>query len=340
MNDIQINAPLRDFNTLRLESWAAFFASAGTREDVQNIVHTAISRDLPLNVLGGGSNALLRRDIDGLTIHMNILGRQLVDEDVHHAVIRLGAGEVWHDVVLWAHSQGYHGLENLALIPGSVGAAPVQNIGAYGVEIEQFIERIEVVHALSGDITTLTNSECGFGYRDSVFKRAEGKHLLITSVDLRLSKKPICCLDYPGLRNAISADPVTPHHVLDAVVAIRTRKLPDPNKEPNVGSFFKNPIVSESVAARLKDKYVGMPQFATEHSQTKLSAAWMIDYMGWRGVEECGVVVSDRHALVLINRSAKFASQVIDLASKIQSSVQAEFGVQLEIEPQILGLDR
>lgn len=339
MTDLQTNAPLRHLNTLKLESQAALFMSANTREDVQAGVREASARGVPLTVLGGGSNAILRPKVEGLTIHMNILGREVVEEGPDYAVVRFGGGEAWHEAVLWAHSHGYYGLENLALIPGSVGAAPVQNIGAYGVEIETFLERIEAVHAVSGDAISVTNEECEFGYRDSVFKRNAGKHLLITAVHLRLSTKPVCCLDYPGLRTAMSEEPITPHHVLKTVVAIRTSKLPDPQTEPNVGSFFKNPIVSQALAAQLNDKYGVMPQFATEDSQTKLSAAWMIDYLGWRGVEEDGILVSDRHALVLINRSARFASQIIDFALKIQRSITEEFGIQLEIEPQIIGLD-
>lgn len=339
MSSLQTNVSLRDFNTLRLQSEAACFTSVTSLEDILASVREAQKRHLPLIPLGEGSNVILGRAIDGLVVHMNIQGREVIEESKDDVVVRIGAGETWHDLVLWAHSMGYYGLENLALIPGSVGAAPVQNIGAYGVEVEKFIDQVEVVHRLSGDCATLTHADCTFGYRDSIFKREKGSHWLITSVVLRLSKKRQCCLEYPALRASISDEPVTPESVLDAVIAIRTSKLPDPNLEPNVGSFFKNPVVSQSLAKNLNDRHQGMPQFPTLDNQTKLSSAWMIDYLGWRGKEASGVMVSERHALVLINKSASFATEVISFSEKIKESVRAEFSVDLEVEPQLIGLD-
>ena len=339
MSALQANVSLREHNTLRLQSKAAWFVSATSVDDVQRSVREARAKGVSLIPLGGGSNVILGPEIDALVVHMNILGRDVIEEAEDQVVVRVGAGESWHETVLWAHQNGYYGLENLALIPGSAGAAPVQNIGAYGVEVENFIVQVNVVDGLSGGSKTLRNEDCGFGYRNSVFKRDSGKHWVITSVDFRLSKEPVCCLEYPDLRKMSDVKTVTPASILEEVVAIRTRKLPDPNVQPNVGSFFKNPIVSREHARTLKDEHDAMPQFPLQVDRMKLSAAWMIDHLGWRGVEEGGVRVADQHALVLINESASFAPELIVLATKIRSSVKSIFNVELEIEPQAIALD-
>lgn len=339
MSAIQTNVSLCDLNTLRLQSKAAWFVAVTCVDEVQSSVREARVKRLPLIALGGGSNVILGPEIGAVVVHMNILGRVLIEETEGYVVVRLGAGENWHESVLWAHQNGYFGLENLALIPGSVGAAPVQNIGAYGVEVESFILQVNVVNGVSGECETLRNADCAFGYRDSTFKREAGKHWIITSVDFRLSKEPVCCFEYPELKKMSGDGPVTPARILEEVVAIRTRKLPDPGNAPNVGSFFKNPMVSREHAKALKAEHEEMPQFPAQGDRIKLSAAWMIDYLGWRGAEEAGVMVSDQHALVLINKSASFASEVIVLADKIRESVKAVFNVELEIEPQMIALD-
>jgi len=339
MSELRTNVSLRDLNTLRLQSNAACFMSATSVEDVQLSVHEAKERGLSLIALGGGSNVILGPEIEALIVHMNILGRQLLDESDEHVWVRIGAGENWHESVLWAHQNGYYGLENLALIPGSVGAAPVQNIGAYGVEVEKFISQVNVVNGVSGECGRLSNEECEFGYRDSLFKRESGKHWLITSVDFRLAKQPVCSIEYPDLIKMIGDETLTPAGILNAVISLRRRKLPDPSNEPNVGSFFKNPVVSQEHAKTLKDEHNEMPQFSVQDDRIKLSAAWMIDYLGWRGAQEAGVMVSEQHALVLVNKSASFASELIVLADKISESVSRNFHVQLEIEPQMIALD-
>ena len=339
MSELRTNVSLRDLNTLRLQSNAACFMSATSVEDVQLSVHEARERGFPLIALGGGSNVILGPEIEALIVHMNILGKQLLDESDEHVWVRIGAGENWHESVLWTHQNGYYGLENLALIPGSVGAAPVQNIGAYGVEVEKFISQVNVVNGVTGECGRLSNEDCEFGYRDSVFKRDSGKHWLITSVDFRLGKQPVCSLEYPDLIKMIGDEAVTPAGILDSVISIRTRKLPDPSDAPNVGSFFKNPVVSQAHAKTLKDEYNEMPQFPVQGDRIKLSAAWMIDYLGWRGAQEAGVMVSEQHALVLVNKSASFASELIVLADKICDSVNRNFNVELEIEPQMIALD-
>ena len=294
---------------------------------------------LPVRALGSGSNVILKRYLDGLIIHVGLLGRSVVDETADDVVVRIGAGENWHETVLWAHENGYYGLENLALIPGSVGASPIQNIGAYGAELSDVIERIEVVH--SGSLTTrsLLPSDCQFAYRDSIFKTEKGRDWLITAVDMKLSKTPTLNLSYPALEVAISSSEKSPQALLRAVIAIRKAKLPDPAEQPNVGSYFKNPIVTREKADALGARYPNLPQYSARGGAVKLSAAWMIDHLGWRGKGGHGALVAKQHALVVINKSAKYASQIIEFADEIARSVEAEFGVALEREPQVLGSD-
>ncbi len=339
MFEVEANVQLGSLNTLKLECIAECYVQVSTTGELQEALSEARLRSANINVLGGGSNLILNRYLPGMTIHMGLKGRELLGESADDVVIRLQAGEEWHETVLWANAEGYFGLENLALIPGSVGAAPVQNIGAYGVEIAQMIECVHVVDVRSGDIRALTADECCFSYRDSLFKTSEGKHLIIWAVDLRLSKRPVVNTSYPALREAVPHHTATPFDVLTAVVAVRQSKLPDPSVEANVGSFFKNPIVDRVTAEHLKGDYPDMPQYPVDANTVKLSAAWMIDQLGWRGVEEFGVSVSEKHALVVINRSARYASEVIEFTDKITSSVSEKYSVSLDREPELVGID-
>lgn len=339
MFEVEANVQLGSLNTLKLECIAECYVQVSTTGELQEALSEARLRSANINVLGGGSNLILNRYLPGMTIHMGLKGRELLGESADDVVIRLQAGEEWHETVLWANAEGYFGLENLALIPGSAGAAPVQNIGAYGVEIAQMIECVHVVDVRSGDIRALTADECCFSYRDSLFKTSEGKHLIIWAVDLRLSKRPVVNTSYPALREAVPHHTATPFDVLTAVIAVRQSKLPDPSVEANVGSFFKNPIVDRVTAEHLKGDYPDMPQYPVDANTVKLSAAWMIDQLGWRGVEEFGVSVSEKHALVVINRSARYASEVIEFTDKITSSVSEKYSVSLDREPELVGID-
>lgn len=339
MIEIETNFQLGSLNTLKLECIAECYVQVSMTGELKEALSEARLRSANINVLGGGSNLILNRYLPGMTIHMGLKGRELLGESADDVVVRLQAGEEWHETVLWANAEGYFGLENLALIPGSVGAAPVQNIGAYGVEIAQMIECVHVVDVRSGDIRALTADECCFSYRDSLFKTSEGKHLIISAVDLRLSKRPVVNTSYPALREAVPHNTATPSDVLTAVIAVRQSKLPDPSVESNVGSFFKNPIVDRVTAEHLKGEYPDMPQYPVDANTVKLSAAWMIDQLGWRGVEEFGVSVSEKHALVVINRSARYASEVIEFTDKITSSVSEKYSVSLDREPELVGID-
>ena len=339
MIEVEANFQLGSLTTLKLECIAECYVQVSTTGELKEALSEARLRSANINVLGGGSNLILNRYLPGMTIHMGLKGRELLGESADDVVVRLQAGEEWHETVLWANAEGYFGLENLALIPGSVGAAPVQDIGAYGVEIAQMIECVHVVDTRNGDIWALTADECCFSYRDSLFKTSEGKHLIIWAVDLRLSKRPVVNTSYPALREAVPHHTATPFAVLTAVIAVRQSKLPDPSVEANVGSFFKNPIVDRVTAEHLKGDYPDMPQYPVDANTVKLSAAWMIDQLGWRGVEEFGVSVSEKHALVVINRSARYASEVIEFTDKITSSVSEKYSVSLDREPELVGID-
>ena len=337
---VEANFQLVSLNTLKLECIAERYAHVSTIEELQDAVREARVCSSSINLLGGGSNLILNRYLSGMTIHMGLQGREILEESEHEVVVRDQGGEDWHETVRWMNAEGFFGLENLALITGSVGAAPVQNIGAYGVEIAQLIERVHVVDSRSGDIRGLTAAECCFSYRNSLFKTPEGKHLIISAVDLRLSRRPVVNTSYPALREAAPNDCGTPTEVLEAVVTVRQSKLPDPSVEANVGSFFKNPIVDRAMAEHLQGRYPEMPQYPVDANTVKLSAAWMIDQLGWRGVEELGVSVSEKHALVVINKSARYASEVIEFGNKISFSVFEEYGVSLDREPELLGSDQ
>ncbi len=339
MLKVEANFQLGSLNTLRLECIAECYTHVSTTGELQEALSEARQRSANINVLGGASNLILNRYLPGMTIHIGLQGRELLEESADDVVIRLQAGEEWHETVLWAHAEGYFGLENLALIAGSVGAAPVQNIGAYGIEIAQLIECVHVVDWRNGNVCALTAAECCFSYRNSLFKAPEGKHLIISAVDLRLSKRPVVNTSYPALREAVPENCETPSDVLEAVIAVRQSKLPDPSLEPNVGSFFKNPIVDRVTAEYLQGEYPDMPQYPVDANTVKLSAAWMIDQLGWRGVEEFGVSVSEKHALVIINKSARYASEVIEFTNKISSEVFQKYGVSLDREPEIIGID-
>ncbi|MCH1444890.1 MAG: UDP-N-acetylmuramate dehydrogenase [Luminiphilus sp.] len=339
MLDVQANFQLGSLNTLRLECVAEYYVCVSSVEELQEAVLEAKRRRAEINLLGGGSNLILNRYLPGMTIHLGLSGRSVSEESNDHVLVCLQAGEDWHDAVLWANAEGYFGLENLALIPGSVGAAPVQNIGAYGVEISELIERVHVVDSQSGKNESLSADECGFGYRNSVFKSPKGKHLIISAIELRLSKHPHVTISYPALKDVLPTGSVSPAQVLAAVIAIRQSKLPDPTSEANVGSFFKNPIVDRVTAERLQGEHPGMPQYPVDANTVKLSAAWMIDQLGWRGVEDLGVSISPKHALVMVNKTARYASEVIEFSNKITSSVASAYGVVLEREPELIGTD-
>ena len=294
----------------------------------------------PALVLGGGSNLLFTRDPPGTVLRVMLAGRRLLDEAGDDVRVEAAAGENWHAFVGWTIDQGLNGLENLSLIPGSVGASPEQNVGAYGVEVRDCFDSLDAVSLHDGTARRFDAADCAFGYRDSVFKHPEGSHWLITVVRFRLSRAPRLRLDYGELRDELRTLGVASpgaRDVADAVCAIRRRKLPDPASIGNAGSFFKNPIVDRALAERLCAGHPAMPIHPGDSPATaKLSAAWLIDRCGWKGHREGDAGVHAQHALVLVNHGHASGAQILALAERIRESVRQRFGVELEREPVVV----
>ncbi|TXL63755.1 UDP-N-acetylmuramate dehydrogenase [Zeimonas arvi] len=289
-------------------------------------------------VLGGGSNLLLAADFEGTVLRIALRGRRIVFDEGHAAIVEAAAGENWHDFVCWSLDQGLSGLENLSLIPGTVGASPIQNIGAYGVEMRERFDSLEAVDRRSGERRRLLAGDCRFGYRDSIFKHPEGAHWIVLSVRFRLSRRFEPRLDYGELRAEL-AGARDAGAVAAAVIAIRRRKLPDPVVLGNAGSFFRNPVVDAAQADALARRHPDMPRYPADDDRSpgvKLSAGWLIDRCGWKGFREGDAGVHDRHALVLVNHGAATGAQLLALAERIRDSVRERFGVELEPEPTIV----
>lgn len=302
----------------------------------------AMLRDGPVLVLGGGSNLLFAGDPEGTVLALTTGDIRLLGEDAEgRVIVRAGAGGEWHALVLWTLAHGLSGLENLALIPGTVGASPIQNIGAYGVEVREHIHAVEVFERASGRSARLAADACAFAYRDSRFKH-EPERFIVTAVEFALSRTPRPRLAYAGIGEELAAMGVDgaprPSQVAEAVCRIRRRKLPDPAVVGNAGSFFKNPLVPAAQADALQAEHPALPVFGTpDPALRKLSAAWLIDQCGWKGRREGDAGIADSHALVLVNHGGASGAQLLDLAHRVAASVQARFGVALEPEPRLVG---
>jgi UDP-N-acetylmuramate dehydrogenase len=309
---------------------------------VDSLVALVGDRDVPRFVLGGGSNLVLTGDFNGLVLQMAIPGRELAGEDADAWYVRAGAGENWHDFVGWTLAQGWPGLENLALIPGTVGAAPIQNIGAYGLEVAERFHSLCACDMKNGEIVRFDHASCRFGYRDSVFKQ-EGWHLdgrfVITEVTFRLPKRWQALTGYADVAAELATAGITApdaRQVADAVVAVRRRKLPDPAQIPNAGSFFHNPVVDAGVADRVRANFPGLPVYMQPDGRVKLAAGWLIERAGWKGRARGAVGMYEKQALILVNRGGATGSDVVDLMRAVQRDVRAMFGVDLTPEPVFL----
>jgi UDP-N-acetylmuramate dehydrogenase len=326
------HAPLALRNSLRAPARARWLAEV---QDVDSLgkLFARPEAQGPLLVLGDGSNLLLTRDLDGMVIHINQRGIEVLAD----GGLRVGAGENWHALVRWTLSHGYCGFENLALIPGTVGAAPIQNIGAYGTELGEFVVAVHAWDRVRATPVVVSCDECGFAYRDSVFKR-EPDRWIVTHVEFRLPTDRPLVLDYAGVREELEAmgcDAPTHPDVATAVERLRRRKLPDPAQIGNAGSFFKNPVVARTVADALARRHPGMPRWDAG-SAAKLSAAWLLEQCGFKGYREGDAGFSERHALVLVNHGDATGADLWALAQRAQGTVEKQFGVRLEPEPRIV----
>lgn len=334
------NVSLQGRNTFRVPARAAMMADVRRGDALAELYEFAMLRDGPVMVLGEGSNLLFAGDFPGVVICLTMAEIRILEDDGGHALVRADAGVAWNDLVGWTLGRGLCGLENMALIPGTVGACPIQNIGAYGVEVGEFIETVEAFQRDTGQVKRLSNADCEFGYRDSRFKQQLDRWV-ITAVEFRLPRQRELKLDYAGVREELAAMGIdTPRavHAAEAISRIRTRKLPNPAVLGNAGSFFKNPIVPEAMALALKDKHPALPVYPGESDGSrKLSAAWLIEGAGWKGYRDGDAGIAEQHALVLVNYGGATGPQLLSLAHRVADSVLETFGVALEPEPRLIG---
>ncbi len=336
---------LRSLNSLHVDALADWLIEVRETDDLPAVVALLREHPAPL-VLGGGSNVLFTRDPVAPVVHLASQGRRVVAESGDEAVVEASAGENWNSFVQWTLGLGLCGLENLSLIPGSVGASPIQNIGAYGVEMRERFESLDAVSLRNASQRRFDAADCRFAYRDSVFRHTDGAGWAITNVRFRLSRTPRLNLDYGEIRDELRAAGIVspqPRDVARAVIAIRQRKLPDPDRIGNVGSFFRNPVVDAAVVRQLSARFPEMPVYpvrpgaasAPDGKRAKLSAGWLIERCGWKGHRDGDAGVHEAHALVLVNHGAATGAQIAALAERIRASVRTRFGVELEPEPTI-----
>ncbi|HEY1394096.1 MAG TPA: UDP-N-acetylmuramate dehydrogenase [Methylibium sp.] len=336
---IETGVSLKPYNTFGLNAVAEKLVRITSEADVRRVVdHPELGR-APKFILGGGSNIVLTRDVAACVLKIEVKGRRLLGQRDSALIAEVGAGENWHDTVAWTLEQGWPGLENLALIPGTVGAAPVQNIGAYGVELKDRFESLDAVDLVTGRTVTLTREMCHFGYRDSVFKQGLAGKSVITRVRLRLPQPWLAQLSYLELdrkRHETGIGNPSPQQVFDWICAIRRAKLPDPAEIGNVGSFFKNPVVTEEQCRDIIGRDPAIVHYPMPDGSVKLAAGWLIDACGWKGKSIGGAGVYEKQALVLVNRGNASGGEVVTLARAIQESVYGRFGIRLEPEPVVV----
>ena len=334
---IQTNLDLKPYNTFGISVKADRFARFSSTQELQSILCEGLKD--PLLILGGGSNLLLTKDFHGLVLKNEILGIEVISETDDHAIVQSGAGETWHDFVMKCIDLNLSGLENLSLIPGSVGASPMQNIGAYGVEIKDCFESLTAYHLESGEIHTFDKEACAFGYRESVFKHQFKGKYVICAVSFRLKKNAVVNTSYGAISSELEKQGIhtpTIRDVSNAVIAIRQSKLPDPKVIGNAGSFFKNPIVENAVYEAIKLNYPEAPFYPVDEQHGKLAAGWLIEKAGWKGKKINTYGVHTLQALVLVNYGGSTGNQIYDLSSQIILDIESKFGVTLEREVNIL----
>ena len=336
---ISQNAPLRHLNSFDIDVYAKYFVEINSLKAFDELFSKKTYRDNRVLLLGGGSNILFTHDFDGLIIKNDIKGVEVLREDSENAWIQIGAGENWHDLVIYTLNKNFFGLENLSLIPGSVGAAPIQNIGAYGVEFKDVFHSLKAVNLSSGNTEIFKKEDCQLGYRDSIFKREAKGRYMIYSVTLKLSKIPKTNIGYGTIQNILDEMEVktpTPQQVSEAVIRIRRSKLPDPNKLPNAGSFFKNPVIPRPQLETLRIPYPDIPYYDIDQARVKVPAGWLIEQCGWKGKRIGHVGVHKNQALVLVNFSNGTGRQIQKLSEEILKSVLDKFGIRLEREVNII----
>jgi len=337
MPDILHYHPLRDLNTFHVDAGARYFCECRSIDELRELISYPEFLKGPRLILGDGSNILFSDDFSGLVIRPHILGREIIDEDRNTVKIQVGAGENWDDFVAWTTTWNFGGIENLSLIPGSVGSSPIQNIGAYGVEAEQTIDRVFAIDILTGQKLTFENEACQFSYRDSIFKGSWKHKCIVTSVVFRLAKKPVLNTGYQHIADKMagkaSQDVETMRQV---IIEIRESKLPNPDKLGNAGSFFKNPVIQEAEYESLIKKFPDIPSYPAPAGARKIPAAWLIEHCGWKGKRLGDAGTFEKQPLVLVNHGNASGRQILDLAKSIEEDVAVKYGIKLEKEVNII----
>lgn len=335
--EVRENYSLKNYNTFGIDVKCRYFVESATESDFLDFVSSYELRPEETMVLGEGSNFLFTGDFDGTVFYPVIKGIEIVEENKEHVWVRAGAGEVWDDFVAWAVERGFGGVENLSLIPGHVGAAPVQNVGAYGMEAGDTIDRVEAIQIEKARKEVIPAAECRFAYRDSIFKREWKNRYIITYVVFRLTKTPEFRLNYGSIREELQKmGEVNLKNIRRAIIQIRRAKLPDVKELPNAGSFFKNPVVSREQAEQLKNKYPEMPVYPVDDQRVKLAAGWLIEQCGWKGKDLGKAGVYEKQALILVNRAGASGIEVAHLANEVKKSVFMTFGVWIEPEVYVI----
>ncbi|MBQ7824526.1 MAG: UDP-N-acetylmuramate dehydrogenase [Bacteroidaceae bacterium] len=327
---IERNFSLLHHHTFHIPVMADYFIEYDSVDELKDILSSAPVKGNKFLQIGGGSNLLFIKDYNGTILHSAIRTIGVVAETEEEVVVRAGSGIIWDDLVAYSVEMGWGGLENLSNIPGEVGASAVQNIGAYGIEVKDVIERVECIETDSLAIRTFRNEECMYGYRSSIFKKEMKGRFIVTAVHFRLQKKPVLHLEYGNLSKALmGVDRPSPKDVREAVIKIRSEKLPDPDFVGNAGSFFMNPVVEKELYDKLKTNYPDIPCYLVDDEHVKIPAAWLIDKCGWKGKSENGATVYEKQCLVLINRNNAKAQDIFSLADKITASVKETFGISI-----------
>lgn len=336
---IQKEISLKNYNTFGIDVRAAAMASFSSTEELIKILKDDFVRESPKLILGGGSNILFTGDFDGIVLKNNIPGIVITEDLQHEVLVTAGAGVKWHALVCFCIEKGFGGIENLSLIPGNTGAAPIQNIGAYGVELKDTFHSLNAVDIETAEVISFTNEQCKFGYRDSIFKKELKGKVAITEVTLKLSKNPVLKLSYGAIEQELKNMGITSPDVKavsDAVCAIRQSKLPDPEEIGNAGSFFKNPEISAEVLMQLQKDFPGVVSYPLANGNVKLAAGWLIEQCGWKGKVVGNTGSHKNQALVLVNYGNASGNEIWELAIKIKESVQQQFHVDIEPEVNVM----
>lgn len=334
--NIQENISLKKYNTFGISINAKRFISVGSVYELQQVLKV----EKNIFLISGGSNMLLTKDIEALVVHLDIKGISIDNEDENAVYLTVNSGENWHKFVLWCISNNYGGLENLSLIPGNVGTCPIQNIGAYGVEVKDTITKVEGLEIETGKLVSFSNEACKFGYRNSIFKNSHKGKIILTSVGFKLTKKNhLLNTSYGAIESELIAKNITKpslKDISDAVIAVRKSKLPDPKEIGNSGSFFKNPVITKSEFLKLQKEYPKVPSYNVSKTEVKVPAGWLIEQVGFKGKRFGDYGVYEKQALVLVNYGNASGKEIYELAQKIQETIMQKFGISLEIEVNVI----